>query len=123
MKPIHKEEEFLDAITKTLHSYEELIDNTAAELDNWHDYGSARGCRICRLYTDHSIYLSGCSDCPLNTMKSAGDDEPRCTTNVWNLFYDKLKQRDQTLSSIRRAAKARYKEIINHLKKYGIEYK
>ena len=120
---IHKEKAFLEEITKTLHSYEELIDNTVAVRREWSTYGYVSACRICALYTEDLQFFGECNNCPLNTMKTVGADEFGCTTDACVSLQTKLNSYESDVISIRRAAKARYKEIINHLKKYGIEYK
>ena len=63
---ITKEQQKLlnEALTKTLHAYEDLIEDPKGNIDKWKRYGDASKCRLCKA-TDE--LCNDCDVCPIIT--------------------------------------------------------
>lgn len=118
---IHKEKEFKKAMTKTLHAYEELIEDPITNLKKWAHYPDQDKCNICNVYARKiQKYRSyECYRCPLNTLEIK--QSPGCASDIFLYLVYYLSGGIPNL--VRQAAKARYDELIKHLDKYDLEYR
>lgn len=96
------EKRFMEAMTKTLHAYEKVIEAGEWSKDDWSRYG--RSCRICDILRD-------CSKCPLNNCADATYFKLYCIINI-SKEYRKSK-----------FFKDRYKWLIAKIEKAGYDYK
>lgn len=118
---IHKEKEFKEAMTKTLRAYEALIEKPITNLKKWESYGGCDACNVCNVYAakiqGYSLYE--CYACPLNTLDIK--QTPGCASDSFEDLVYYLSGGIPNL--VRKAAKARYDELIKHLDKYDLEYR
>jgi hypothetical protein len=125
-------------ITKMLRSYEALIADPENNYKKWVDYGSFLTCRMCKLMDrSYGDLVECCYGCPL------GDDHLYGTPCVaWGIpadthddlyaavredhIYDEYCEyftQPVDIKKVKKAAKARYKWILERLKQNGYEYK
>ena len=120
----------MNTLTKMLHSYEDLIKNTRKEVNNWKFYSNFNSCLLCRFFRKDG-------DCRINCPLFNMDEMQRitCFTDTAHEFENKIKylrfflnnqgrkkQINTARISVKKLARARYKELIKHLDKKGYSY-
>ena len=120
----------MNTLTKMLHNYEKLIENPEKEFEKWKYYGSFDSCLLCKLFRKDG-------DCRINCPLFNMDEMQRitCFTDTAHEFENKIKylrfflnnqgrkkQINAARMSVKKLARARYKEIIKHLDKKGYIY-
>ena len=115
MKNKEHEKQFMEAMTKTLHNYEDLIGT--GDKSNWVEYGSCHGCLICgvmesyRPQHEHNC----CVPCPL-------DNCTHYDEGTHDALFNALKY-DYPESQLKHRAKRRYNWLIKKIGENGYEYK
>lgn len=132
------------ALTKTLHAYEALFTNFKQEIDKWTLYGQSSSCRICKVMSSReTIKITGfeqnCAMCPLGSFQKCGESKLSQVCNdfgpysvyvnntritlmyaIWD--YEDVPNRDN-LRKVIKAAKMRYKSLLETLDDNGWDYK
>ena len=132
-----------EALTETLHAYEDLIADPEREWNKWLLYGNADSCRLCKLYLANSTVDFICTRCPLFDMDRP--EEEGCSTDAhrnqsiggfielldisgkinsecwvndawWNPSRKQLRE-------LKRAAKVRYRWMLKRIKENGYVYR
>ena len=118
------EKAYAEALTKTLHAYEDLMADFAGNIDKWADYGRVATCRVCRVSEANreSTRVKLCQGCPMDSpdglvcgrlsSEHAGSTVAMCKA---------LATGDELLAMP--VIKTRYKSIIETIKHNGWEYK
>jgi len=109
-----QERAFCRAMTKTLHAYEDLIEDTERNLPKWDNYGGISSCRICKVLGGIPTDGPTCSQCPLDCCYDTGTH--------FDGFRNAMLCDKCELSAIRKAARARYRWLIRKIKSAGYEY-
>jgi len=114
-----QENKVLKAMTKCLHAYECLMENTEEESHKWSRYGSVYSCLVCQAMLDITGESTPicCKECPIRRccgMDSTVNDSYQALINaIHRGGYEE----------IRDAAILRYEDLIWLLDKNGYEYK
>jgi len=128
---IAKNIDYSEALTRTLHAYENFFKNPKKEFKKWKHYGEFSACHVCRaagVTTIFHTYLCRINSCPLAAVKSYCAP---CATKTHDKLLDLflvLFQEDKELSPkiearLVKLTKDRYDWIIAKMKKAGYEYR
>lgn len=98
----------MEAMTKTLHAYEKVIEAWEWSKDDWHEYPI--NCRICNVFRNKYGYRD-CSKCPLDN----------CCDVTYHKLYETIFYYGHIYNI--KPFKDRYEWLIAKIEKAGYEYK
>jgi len=108
---------FMEAMTRTLHNYEELMADVPANKKKWKYYGNTRACLMCRIFSGWD-----CRDPKTGTnCVLLGIGQFCCSSGKMCDLITAIETNNNN-KSIKAAAKARYDELITHIKGLGYDY-